>query len=518
MHLAKAARALLFALPLAAHAQAAPRAVAFVVDDQGLVVDPSRSWLETIRHAPSRAPDDALAATGENTFRVVVASPTADLDRHYALRSYERGGRFVDELKVRDLAPSACPSAAPEGSTCLSSRPLRIALDDIDREQPVSSSRSIAATGGGAIDLLEGDRPVATYRVQGPRSSALGPIAMHQASLRLFIVRDRPRGAVPFGLSERMATVLVQLQVARANAIWSQCGVTFGDPREAEVRVVDPPGPYMLAVGCDLGLPSSGDGEVRVKVEGRDVHLRTQKGEAPRAVARRLARALEREGLRVTVSDNRRIGPGEAEVTDLLVSRRDGKPATIEPLRGKPVSSDSTLGVCIGRVDFSDGLQHFTDVDAVAGTIEERALLKAYDDGDPRTIEVYFVPSFSTGGRIGESYIRGDATALANMLIEDRAGVRADHVSFALAHELGHVLLDLPGHADDFGADTPQRLMDSDAADPSPFGPRRLTVAECERALRQSGQASPAPLLTPVTLAPLTRDASGRPVEPPRRR
>jgi hypothetical protein len=37
--------------------------------------------------------------------------------------------------------------------------------------------------------------------------------------------------------------------------------------------------------------------------------------------------------------------------------------------------------------------------------------------------------------------------------------------------------------------------MDADAADPTIFGPRRLSVAECERAIVQSGPGAPVPLL-----------------------
>ena len=74
-----------------------------------------------------------------------------------------------------------------------------------------------------------------------------------------------------------------------------------------------------------------------------------------------------------------------------------------------------------------------------------------------------------------------------------------------LAHELGHVLLDLPGHPDDYGVDRPSDLMDADAADPSMFGPRRLSIEQCERAYRQSGPGAAVPLLTPW---PLTRSAS----------
>jgi hypothetical protein len=37
--------------------------------------------------------------------------------------------------------------------------------------------------------------------------------------------------------------------------------------------------------------------------------------------------------------------------------------------------------------------------------------------------------------------------------------------------------------------------MDADAADPSIFGPRRLSVSECERTWLQSGPKAPLPLL-----------------------
>jgi hypothetical protein len=176
----------------------------------------------------------------------------------------------------------------------------------------------------------------------------------------------------------------------------------------------------------------------------------------------------------------------------VAISRRDGQLANVELLS----STDATLSVSIGAVDLTDGLQHFGDTDSVAGTLEERALVKAVDDGDPRTIQLIVVPFFAGGGRIGESFIASDGSSMRNVVIIDRAGVRARRTSFTLAHELGHVILDEPGHPDDYGVDTPTQLMDSDASDSSPFGPRRLTVDECGRAIRQSGPSARLPLLT----------------------
>jgi hypothetical protein len=121
------------------------------------------------------------------------------------------------------------------------------------------------------------------------------------------------------------------------------------------------------------------------------------------------------------------------------------------------------------------------------------------------------VPSFSRTGRIGESFIYADGSSVRNAVIIDRAGIRAGARSFALAHELGHILLDMPGHPDDYGVDQPSSLMDADAADPTIFGPRRLSVADCERAIRQSGPTAPVPLLQPW---PLVHGAVA-PVPPP---
>jgi hypothetical protein len=220
-------------------------------------------------------------------------------------------------------------------------------------------------------------------------------------------------------------------------------------------------------------------------------------------VASDLARIADHAGLTAVVSPNARIGPGLAPSVDVSLRRKDGTLIAVEPAPGFPVSTDATLSVRIGSVDLSDGLQHFTDMDAMAGTLEERTLLKAIDDGDPATIEVVVVPLFAGGGRIGESFIGSDLSSVRNVVLLDRAGIRARKSSLTLAHELGHVLMDLPGHPDDYGVDTPTLLMDSDAADASPFGPRRISVDECARVIRQAGPKARVPLLVDAPIGPL---------------
>lgn len=469
---------------------------------EGAAVDPVRSGIELSRTPPTRLPEDPFSPAGENSFRALLIGAAADLDGSVAAVSIANDGRIIDGLPLNELRDVPCPADVAKGLTCRSTLPLRLALDQTDRAHPVSTQRSIQAELGGAVAIMLGNKKLTHARVVGPRATEVGDIERLRARVRIFLVRDRAKGAPPFGLNDQMAIALARAQLARANAVWGQCGISFGPVADAEIKLVDPPPPTMLAVGCDLGLPAEG-GQMRVRVDGRELSVPLLAGESPRAVARKTARALEARGLRATVSDNLRIGPGVDATSDVVVKHRDGTSVRIEPPATGKVSNDPQMRVCIGAVDLTDGLQHFTDVDAVAGTVEERALLRAFDDGDSRTIEVVLVPSFATGGRIGESFIRGDRSSLGNMVIEDRAGIRADNISFALAHELGHVLLDVPGHSDDFGQDTPSRLMDSDAADPSAFGPRRLVLDECVRAVRQSGTKAPTPLLVPWPLGRL---------------
>jgi hypothetical protein len=286
---------------------------------------------------------------------------------------------------------------------------------------------------------------------------------------------------------------LARQELSVANALWGQCGIQFGDPSELDVQVVDPPPPHMFAVGCGLGLPATG-GTLAIRVSGRRFELRTEPGAPPAQVARQLGRELGRAGFQVSLSPNPRESFAASASMDVLVRGPRGQYVPLELLHGVD-APETTLEICLGGVSLSDGLSHFSDADAATGTLEERSLLKALVDDDPASIDVLVLPYFVTVGRVGESFVDAMGLGVRNAIIIDRAGVRAGARSFALAHELGHVLLQVAGHPDDFGADLPTSLMDADAADASIFGPRRLSVAECERAILQSGPDAPLPLL-----------------------
>ncbi|WP_437683662.1 hypothetical protein [Sorangium sp. So ce131] len=501
------------------------------LDGAGHRIDMARSHASLQRTPPDRLGDDPFANLDDpDAIRLLVIGAPDDVPATLDLHSTAPSGKVIDRLSSVPLGHVRCPEDVPPGLVCGSTRPIRAVADDIDRNHPMIADRSVKGEVGGALVVaLPGGQKLQMIRIAGPRSSPLGPLGRTRARLRILMVRPRPGGPPPMGGDDAGAIAIARAEVERANALWGACGVSFGPPEELDISFVDPPRPHLLAIGCDHGLPASG-GAIRVRVDGHEVSAAIAPRMRPNAAARAVAAALSAAGFSARLSDNPVIGAGAHGTTDVLVRRPGGALATLEPPASGPLSTDATLTACIGAVDLDDGLQHFTDTDAIAGTVEERALIKAFDDGDPATVDVVMVPSFAGGGRIGESFIFADGGAIRNAIVEDRAGLRADRASFALSHELGHVLLDEPGHPDDFGIDTPTRLMDADAANASAYGPRRLTVEECARAIRQSGAAappppsaaapargagggapgfrpsSPAPLLAPWPLAPLGRE------------
>jgi hypothetical protein len=371
---------------------------------------------------------------------------------------------------------------------------IRAASDEVDRSHPESSGQSLRADVGGRLIVRSGERKVASIRVGGPRATPLGPIGRYRAKLRVRAVRAVPGGAVPVGGDEAGALELSRREVRVAAGLWGQCGITFGPLADLDVKVVDPPPAHLLAIGCNLGLPASG-GTITLSVAKRRVSLQTRSGDRPSDVAQAVKAAIVRAGYQATVSPNPRTEAAAFPTVDVLVRDGRGRPATLAPVQGQPLSTDRTLGVCLGLVDLTDGLDHFTDYDSMSGTVEERSLIKGLADDDPTTVEVFVIPSFSEDSRIGESFIVADGSALGSTVVLDRTAVRVGARSFALAHELGHVFLNMPGHPDDYGVDTSSSLMDSDAIDPTVFGPRRPSVDECVTAIVESGPAARLPLL-----------------------
>jgi hypothetical protein len=477
-------------------------------DGEGNVVDMAKSHASLERLPPARVQGSVDAPYDDfDALRVVLIVPDEDDGGRPELRveSLTAEGRRLDVLPTLALAPSRC-AGGYEHVRCWASAPLRLVIDDADRNHPLGAGRSIKASLGGAIVFRRNGTKAQMIRVLGPRQSPAGPIGRLRVSLRPFVLRVITGGPPSIGGGDAGAVEAMRSELSAASAIWGQCGVTFGDAERIPVRIVDPPPSYLVALGGDLGILPSG-GTIRLRVDGRVLTVTTLRGESIDSVAFSVAQAARRAGLSAVVSPNARAAPAVGSSVDVLLKRPDGSLVAITPEPREPFSTDPTLSVQVGSIDLTEGLEHFSDENSVAGTIEERTLLKAFDDGDPSTIEVVVVPFFGGGGRIGESFIASDLSSVRNVVVLDRAGIRMRSSSRTLAHELGHVLMDLPDHPDDYGVDTPTLLMDSDASDESAFGPRRLTLDECARVIRQAGPEARVPLLSNWPIAPIPRAA-----------
>jgi hypothetical protein len=484
-------RALWFALAAwllgrIAVAQPASPAELRVLDEQGrALVGPLRASL-----ARTLPPELGGPEPEEASLRLLVVGAPDSVQEAVSAATLDARGAPLDSLPSLPTDAVACPDGVAAGLVCRLTEPIRLVADSLERGHPALQRRAIQAELGGVLRLGFGQKTRLELPVTAPRE--LGPAARYRARLRVLVLRRKRGGPPALGGSDTEAKRIMRQELASAAAIWGQCGIDLGVGSSSSVEVVDPPTSAIVEVGCGVGQPASG-GQLRVALGARHVVVETHAGDSPVSVALRLADALK-EGKSPRVFENERVAADAASTAELLLEGRAA--ARIASLS----SSDPTLPVCLGRVDLNDGLTHFADGDAFSGTLEERALLRGLDDGDARTVEVVVIPSFERGERIGESFIVSPGSSLPNAVIVDRTAIAAGARSFALAHELGHVLLAMPGHPDDFGVDQSWSLMDSDVADATLFGPRRLSLADCRRALTQTGPSALVPILEPLGL------------------
>lgn len=474
------------------------------LDWRGQRVDLSTSHASLSRVLPEPlggGPPGGEEALDRDALRWLVMGPTPLLPPTLDLVTVRANGEQLDRLTGVRLKPTPCGDA--QGSipdvSCVGTEPIRATVDEVDRDHPSARRRSVMAEVGGRIRVEIGEKLTTSLRVGGPRETVLGGIGRLRARVRVRIVRMTPGGAVPFGMNAKEALRIMRREVTAAGAVWGQCGIHFGPEQDLDIAVVDPPGPELLAIGCGLAMPAGG-GRISFAAGAREVRVEVEAGQTPTQVAAAIDQALARAGLVGILSANARVAMSPLRSVDILVRSPNGSRVKLRPLAGTPLSTDPSLGACLVHDDLGWGLEHFTDFDAAAGTPAERTLIKAFDDHDPATLDVIVVPSFAQTGRIGESFIDADRSSVQNTVIVDSAGIRARVRSNALAHELGHILLNLPGHPDDYGVDQPGLLMDADASEPTIFGPRRLPVEDCVRVLRESGPGSPTPILEPWPL------------------
>jgi hypothetical protein len=378
---------------------------------------------------------------------------------------------------------------------------LRFVSDRTDESAPDVSAQVLRVSLRDRVDarVALGRSSVSTSLPVGLRGSRGGERSVLRGTLRLTVLRSTAGGPPVLGDDDASADELARSQIEIANEIWGQCFVSFGEMRDAEVRLVDPPPPALLAIGDIDGLPARGDGAITFRAGNvRIGPVPTRAGATPEHTARDVARALATHGLRGEVTTNPRTEVGAGQSADVVVRTASGAPVGLTVEAGSPLSSDAQQRVAIGNVDLTDGIQEFDNALAASGTIEERTLIKLLTDADPTTIDVLLINRFVNRDRQGEAFIEADGSSMANVLIFDRNAVRFDRQAWVQAHELGHVLLDEAFHPDSIEIDRPWLLMDSDARQGRVTGPKRLRDEDCARVRRRSGPGAHPVLLKPA--------------------
>ncbi|MFO8071902.1 MAG: hypothetical protein R6V85_08505 [Polyangia bacterium] len=305
------------------------------------------------------------------------------------------------------------------------------------------------------------------------------PLSVRRLSVRVTVLRARRGGSPVVGDDERGAREVARHQLAVLNEVLAQCAIWVGPPREADVRVADPPGPSLIAVGGDLGTPSAG-GRIRLEVDGRRLDpWHVGSGNTPIETARDIARRLREAGYLAESSANAR-NPHQAYGTaDVVVRRADGTPAELGGWAGEPLSTDPAQPLEIGEVRLEDGLRPYDRRTILSGTVEERALVKLLGSREQNAVDLFLVNRFTGGGKQGESFVRSSGSSLSGVAIADRLALERTRQAYAVPHEIGHVLLDDLGHPDARGDDRPGLLMHSRSSS-AVDGPRRITPRQCE--------------------------------------
>lgn len=467
-------------------------------EHEGEVVKLERSAPTIARRLPAvLGLDPEAVASFSDEWTLRLCGNAQALPSTITVTSLNASEAYVDGLRDLVLRPVPRREESQGPSLhCAQTEPLRLAPDWVDKNHPLLSDRTLVAQVGGSLFVEIAERVNTRVALAVPRLFEGESPQELAFKVRARVLRSYPGGPPALGSDDAEAKEIVLREVQAAAQLWGQCGFSAGPQTDVEVQVVDPPPSSLLTVGCGGGFAASG-GEIRFQVGTRRVTKRTRRGQAPQSVASELVERLQQMGFGVDLFANPLIQSESGRSFDLQIRDSDGQLAQIRSLPSLPVSDDPSLSVCIGHLELADGLAHFVDDDAAGGTLEERSLVRGLGDSSPDTIDLFVVPTFSGVGRIGESFIDSPGASLENVLILDRGGLRASARSSTLAHELGHILLDLPGHPDDYGVDTPTSLMDADAADPTVYGPRRLSVEECRRAWIQSGPRAPVRLLKP---------------------
>lgn len=349
---------------------------------------------------------------------------------------------------------------------------LRLVSDALEESAPGAARQLLHVQVG---DQVEASVLGATQslRVGRPDVEA-GEDAVRHLDLAMTLLA--PRGSPAVGGAPEAAIRLGGRLVQSVADAWSPCLIHV----RHTARLSAPPPPALLSVSDEDGLPARGEGVFHFYAGAELIHVTSVAGETPLQSAQRIAEELRAHAFTAAVLHVPATTFGAGPSADIVVRDDQGFLVHLRRDAARPLSSDARQSLDIAQVHLADGLAAF-DNHRPGGTLEERALVALLRDNDPATVDVFVIGAFTGSRRQGEAFIPSDAGPAAGAVIIDRHGVAYARSAWTLAHEVGHVLLNDPFHPDNFGPDTPHRLMDSNRRDGTLEGPRRVTPEECAR-------------------------------------
>lgn len=408
---------------------------------------------------------NTLGHDDPDTFKVEIVDPQAASPINVRLESLRRvalpAGGFghglfpAAERARRSLDPLECRIVS--SGVAFRSRYMRLVTDDTDKAALPDQTllvTDMTDEGDSTVEILE-QAVRATYVLQNcpaaacsvsrtiPVGETAGPRKpRHAIRMAIHIMTTAPgnAGVVTIAQADRR----IHRWVRRT---YAQAGLA---PRlVTATRIVDPQD-NLVAIGDPGGLTASGGGQMgfRITSTGGPTQVigpvATVAGMTPGATAAILA-GLVTAPYTATVSLN---PPGFTDLVanqsaDILITLA-GDLVTID----QEVSTDARQPLTVGRPDPAALVGWGNNW--LVGSIEQRTLLKNYETGDDR-VDVIVVDTIASGDR-GQAMMHGvniDAQRAASAEIRFSAFVNAVSMNSSdddfvnLAHEMGHVLMDL---------------------------------------------------------------------------
>jgi len=342
---------------------------------------------------------------------------------------------------------------------------LRLVVDDADKA--AATNQTLLAS-----DMFDPADPTtkqveildqvvkASYTItkcpQNPKckSTVILPIGTDRRRIKLavHVLRRTAGGALVVPLDQAEGRVWTWFRRVFAQS-------SIGPKLMQAVRGVDPP-ENLVSISDGTGNRAAGDGQLsfRINAAGRIpqvISITPPAGATPLSTANALAAKIKTP-FRAAVTSNPPIFGSVRRSADIVITETGGTRVTID----QEITGDSNQSLTVGRVaaDPVTGLLTLLSWDGtnwLAGSIQQRTVLKNHDTGDDR-VDVFVVDTLSAGNggeammsghrvdpaRRAISQVKWSAFIIQSMMDNSNAD------PFAFPHEVGHVVGEVV-HTDD---------------------------------------------------------------------